>query len=281
MGWTDSDTVKSHLLALDQNPNVYSDVEAAVDTDGKAVLPHRGLVEDSEKVKILKLLEPDSQSGVTMNGETWTQLSYGDLVPGEIVIADDDGLQTIYQMDADYCFNPQDGEIRRISGGSIGDGASVQTYYRRYQVMVETADYAINYSLGEIEIVVGGGLAENTTIWVDYQLSAASGVDNLIDGAITEAEDKILSRLKDDYSFDSEDQGLITGATELSLAILCRALSSRALVDGAPSAGDRAKGWRELADRYEAISWQTLRPFLAAPAMVSGSKRGNSSWGWD
>ena len=280
MGWTDSTTVKKHLLDLDRLPTDIENVVLRLDASGDASFPHGGIVEDSETVKVKLQLGPIAQAAVSLNGETWTALNHDYLVAGEIVVADGEDLGTVYQLDADYCFNEQDGELRRISSGSIGDGASVQVYYQRFSVLTKDVDYTIDYATGELAMGTVGALEPDTQVWVDYQLSAAAAIDALVSEAITETEDKILSMLKPDYTADSTDQGLITGATELTMATLCRSLATHALADGAPAAEGRSRGWRELSDRYNSAAMVTLRRFIAYPTMTSGSKKGNSSWEW-
>ena len=280
MGWTDTDTVKKHLLSLDQLPTEFTDVEVHLAANGKASLPHRGIVSDSEKVKVIGQLTPEHQSGVTLNGETWVALSYDDLVPGEIVLAADDGLETVYQLDVDYCFDPAQGKIRRIAGGAIGDGASVDVYYVRYTVMTPVIDYTIDLSAGEITRVPTGDLEIETSIVVDYEISVETAVDALLAEALTEAEDKILASLSEDYDVTSTDQGLITGATELTLSIICRGLSSHVLSDGRTAAEGRSRAWRSLAEQYQEQAWRTLQPFLDMHTFTGSKRQGNTNWEW-
>ncbi|MBT3231512.1 MAG: hypothetical protein HN356_01725 [Calditrichaeota bacterium] len=280
MGWTDADTVRKHLLSLDNLPTVFKDVEVSLDSAGKAYLPHRGIESGSAQVKVLKQLLPNSQSGVTLSGETWVALSYDDLVPGEIVVASDDGLGTAYQLDSDYCFNPADGKLRRISGGSISDGASVEVYYKRYEVKTAVVDFTIDLSTGVITRVPTGDLEIETNIYVDYEISDASAVDELMTEALTEAENKILGLLKSEYTIESSDRGLITGATELTLSIICRGLAMRALSDGRTAAEGRSRAWRNLSQQYESQAWITLQSFLAVHIPTGGTTQGNSNWEW-
>ncbi len=280
MGWTDSDTVKKHLFDLDQRFTDFTDVEIRLDAYGVGTLPHKGIVDDSDVVKRILQLEPTSQSSVTLSGETWVQLSYDNLVPVQIVVCGDDGLQTVYHLDQDYAFNPVTGKIRRISSGDIPDGGSVDVFYRRYEIMTRSVDYAIDNDAGTITIESGSALVGDSTVWVDYQVSVATGADQLISEAITEAEDKILTRLKDGFNGDSEDQGLITGATELTLAIVCRGLATQALSDGCTAAEGRGRGWRELAESYVRSAWITLAPFLSNPVIQHGNRKPNQSWEW-
>ena len=280
MGWTDSDTVKKHLIDLDRHPTQYKDVPVAINDSGFGQLPHRGIESDTDVVKRIAAVEPTGQSGVTLTDEIWADLTYDKIIPNQMVVADDDGLQQIYLADVDYVVDWTDGKVRRISGGAISNGAVVQVYYQRYQALIRNTDYTIDIATGEISVKSGGSLEPNSTVHVDYQLSAASGVDNLVSEAITEAEDKILSRIKDEYDATSTDQGLITGATELTLAIICRSLATRALSDGSPSAEGRARAWRELAAQCQTDALVTLRPFLDNPAMRPGDKKSNTSWEW-
>jgi len=280
MSWTTSAIIKKHLFDLDRQPTEYRDVEVRLNSAGVGYTPHRGLVSGSEKVKRPVSMTPTEQSGVTLNGETWVQLSYDNLVPRQLIVAADNGLSTVYQLDKDYAFNPDGGKVRRIDGGDITDGASVEILYQRYEVLTRDSDYTIDYDTGGLTAKTGGSLEPETAIWVDYRTSAASGADQLIDEAIAEAEDKILGNLKDDYDASSTDQGIKTGATELTLAVICRGLASRSLSDGLSSAENRSHGWRELARQYELAAWRTLRPFLKSPQIVQGLKKSNQSWEW-
>ncbi len=280
MSWTSSEIIKKHLFDLDRLPTEYNDVAVKFNAAGKGLLPHKGLVASSEKIKRLAAMIPAEQSGVTLNGETWVQLNHDNLFPGEIVVTADSDLDTVYEANKDFACNAATGKVRRIASGSINEGAVVKVYYLRYEVMSKTVDYNIDYDSGEITIVVGGSLEPETTVWVDYQISTASGADQLIDEAITEAEDKILSLLKDEYNASSEEQGIKTGAAELTLSIICRGLTSRALGDGETSAEGRARGWRELAVQFETSAWRTLRPYLHTPQLVKGAKKSNQSWEW-
>ena len=281
MSWTNADTIKKHLFDLDRRPAEYSDVGLRISATGKGSLPHQGLVEESEKVKRTAALEPTSQSGVQLNGETWVQLNYDNLVPGQMVVADDDGLKDVYLEGIDYGVNWEGGKIRRIDGGDISDGATVELFYRRYEVLQRDVDYTINWTTGEISTTAAGKLKPDTTVCVDYNLTAASGADQLIPEAITEAEDKIVCRLKAEYGPESTDQGLKTGATELVLSLVCRGLVTRALSDGEPVAEGRAKAWMALARDLESNAWATLRPFLEPPLSHPGDKKRNRSWDWE
>ena len=56
MGWTDAATVRKHLLSLDDLPTLFRDAEVYLGADSKASLPHRGIVSESDQVKVIKQL---------------------------------------------------------------------------------------------------------------------------------------------------------------------------------------------------------------------------------
>jgi len=279
MAWTDSATVKKHLVDVDRVVTEYRDVPVKIGSDGTGYLSHKGMVSGSVAVKKRSTLTPSTQT-VTLNGENWSSLTYTNLVPGEVVVAANSGLATIYQLDSDYAIDFAGGKIRRIAGGTISDGATVTIYYQRYTLLMLDTDYTVSYTGGSISKVSGGGLNADTTVWVDYDLSSGSVVDDLIGDAIVEAEDKILARLKSAYSASSTDTGLKSGATELALAIVCRGMVARALSDGYPCAEGRSKNWMALANNYEQSAIVTLKPFVDTGAITAATKKANGSWGW-
>jgi len=280
MSWTDSDTVKKHLCAAEIPSAEHRDVAVQINASGTSQLPHRGLVENSEKVKRPAGISPEGPEVIILNGVNWAQLANADLTPGQAVAAADILISEVYAESVDYAIDWQAGKVRRLAGSAITDGGTVQVWYQRYEVLTKGVDYNIDYAEGQITMAAGGPDLANTTLYMDYALSAYDGASGLLDQAIEHAEDKILARLKEGYDANSTDQGLITGATELALSIVCRGLASRALLDGAPSAEGRARGWLQLAKDYETTAYITLRPFLANPLLVSGSKSGNASWEW-
>jgi hypothetical protein len=280
MAWTDSETVKAHLPGLDTPDAVVQDEAVRFDALGVAQLSRRGIKNGSEVVKRLATTNPVGPEEVTLPAETWIALPDSPLLPGQSVVSDGWPLGTIYAEGRDFLIDESPGKIRRVAGGSIGDGATVTTWYQTYEALTKDVDYVIDYALGTISIQTGSDLEPGSSIWVDYEQDALASVDGLIDSAITEAEDKIVRRLKSDYSSSSTDQGLVTGATELTLSIVCRSLAVRALSDKAPGAEARAKAWILLAQQFEQTASFTLRSFLASPAITSGKRESNGSWEW-
>jgi len=280
MSWTNETAVRAHLVNLDRSISAYSDEAAVVNADGAALLAHRGVAAASEVVKRIAELDPVGPVTVTLNGEIWSGAPDAQLIPSSLVAADGWKLDAIYLEDIDYVLDAAAGKIRRVTGGAISDGASVKLFYRRYEVLVRDVDYEIDYAAGEI-MAVAGTFEPGATLYVDYALDLADAAGALIVAAITEAENKILLRLKSDYGASSTDQGLVTGATELASAIVCRGLAAQALADGLPAAASRSKQWLQLAHDYETASVITLKPFVKSPVIQPGGKGANNSWEWN
>ena len=280
MAWTDSDTVKKFLPGLSGGAIQFMDIAVTLGADGKGNLPHPGILSGSEVVKRPAAGGIVGPEAVALPAETWVALAAATLVPGELVAAGQWRLTTLYEEGRDFLVDATAGKIRRINGGAIGAGATVHVWYQKYEALVKDVDYTITYATGALARTTGSSVPPEATLMVDYKLNAASSVEDLIPKAITQAEDKILRRLESGYTTSSTDQGLITGATELTVAIICRSLSGRALGDGLPAAQSRGKTWIELAAHFERSASHTLKPFMTVPAIASGGAQGNVNWEW-
>jgi hypothetical protein len=85
--------------------------------------------------------------------------------------------------------------------------------------------------------------------------------------------------LKDDYSASSTDQGLKTGATELTLAIVANAKAMDMMLKlPSDDADGAARQWRDMSMRYEAQAWRTLDRFLKARSWRGAQAVINKSW---
>jgi len=281
MSWTDTESVKKFLPGLMGGSTLIEDVSVRLDDTGAVRLPHSGIASGTE---VVKRFPADSLVGpeeVTLTGETWETLSYPALVAGELVAASNWRLTSVFSEGLDFLVNRSEGKIRRIADGTIVSGATVHVWYQRYEVLTKGADYEIDYPTGTVSLATGSSLPPGSSLVVDYELNAISSVEALIPEAIAQAEDKIARRLKSDYTSSSTDQSLVTGATELSLSIICRSLSIMALGDGLPAAQSRAKAWLELASQFEKSAVQTLKPFISVSMPSRGGVMGNQSWLWN
>ncbi len=197
-------------------------------------------------------------------------------------VAEDTFITTIYIECVDYTIDYPNGKIRRDASGSISDGGTVYVWYQYYTVHTKNTDYTINEETGTIARIDGGGIANGSRVWVDYELDMGSVVDSLMEQAIVEAEDKILTRLSSDYTVGSTDQGLKTGATELALSIITREMAAEAMrIYPSSKAAALSEQWRKLSIRFEQQAWKTLSMFLAAPVVRGARVYTNPSFGND
>ncbi len=236
------------------------------------------ITEDSEKVKTIDLSAPYEAGGKILNGTSWRSLDHEEIVPNSVVVADDALRSTVYTEGEDYVIDYDQGKIRRIAGGAIGDGATVYIWYLYYTVHTCDTDYTIDYDAGTLVRIGAGNIADGGIVYVDYTTTASSVPDALIEEAITEAEDKIVARLSDGYSASSTDQGLKTGATELAIAIVANAKAMNIMNRLQSSdSDDMARQWREMSHRYENQAWKTLSRFLNKPAVRAAKTSINMS----
>lgn len=268
MAYTDINTVKKHLLQSDVVIASVENEEHTLWGTDSVQLNSALITEDSEKVKTIDLSVPYEEGARILSGSSWTNLAYGEIVPNSVAAANDELRTTIYTEGVDYVVDYDTGKIRRETGGSIGDGDTVYIWYQYYTVHRKDTDYTVDCGTGTIARISGGGIADGGLIYVDYETTASTVPDQLIEEAITEAEDKIIARLADGYSSSSSDQGLSTGATELAVSIVCNAKAMDIMNRlHAESSDDMARQWREMSVRYEKQAWTTLSRFLKKPAL--------------
>lgn len=279
MAWTSTSRVKNHLLLYPLPSQTVRDVPVQMDSVGKGQCPHRGILAGSERVK----KRTSSLSGaepVLLTATDWKSLSGGNLVPGEVVVSADRNAEFIFGLNLDYVVNWEEGKIRRTPNSAIGDGQTVQVWFYRYLLLTPGEDYEMDYTSGHIEQVLGGPQLADQLLWVDYEISPQGSIEGLVNQAIEEAEERIRARLKEEYINGEPPPGLVNGATELAVAVICRALATYALSDREHSPEGRCKGWLQLAQQYETVAFQSLKPFLLSPMMAPGGKSPNTSWEW-
>ena len=283
MSWTDSATVKKHIMQSDIADGEVENEEHTLRGTDSEQLNSTLILNDSEEVKTIDLGEPYAFGALTLTSYNLATLGHSDLAPGSVVVADGVHRTTVYVEGVDYVVDYEAGKIRRAVGTSIPSGSDVYVWYLYFTVHVKDTDYTIDSEAGTVARINGGGIADGGIVYVDYQSSASTVTDSLIAEAITEAEDKILRRLSDSYNASSTDQGLKTGATELSISIICNSKAMDIMNRSRDSGADDMSGqWREISHRYEKQAWETLSYFLRKPAVSPVKKLQNRSfdnWG--
>ncbi len=276
MSWTDADTIKIHLQSFTVDSLTVKVLSLTLEGVTQQQLPHNTLLSGSVRVASQLAADPTGPVEITLTGTSWYPLGYQNILPGSVVVGNDDFPSTRYVEGADYAVKDVDGEIKRLSGSSIASGATIYVWLLPLTVYVEDQDYEVDHSAGRISRKVGSSIPDPARVLLDYQTSAAGASVALISRAITEAEEKITARLRDEYSTSSTDEGLKIGATELTLSIICDDLALRSLSGvGDPSSDDRARRFMELAVRYGQRATTTLGRFLTQPIPSSAILKNN------
>ncbi|MBZ0266166.1 hypothetical protein K8I28_16030 [bacterium] len=266
MSWTDANTVKIHLLGFLVNGLEVVDHEITLEGSAEIQLPHRNLLSGSVRVAGLLAENPSGPEQLTLNGTSWQGLGVQNVLRNSVVLTDDLALSTRFIENVDFAVDAVGGKVKRLSGSSIGDGESVYVWFIPLTLYSNGSDYDVDLSAGTLERLVGGDIPDPATMLVSYEVNEAAVTDTLISEAIVEAEDKIAALLKLEYDTESSDQGLKTGATELTLAIISDSLALHSLGGGTDShADDRARRLMELARRFELRAQATLSRFISQP----------------
>ncbi len=266
--WTTRDIVKKHLQLVSNTPQTIANEEIICIGTTPTLLANKSV--SNVEVKTINSLAPIVDSGVTLSGVNWRALDHSEIVPGSVVVAANQSLSGFYLEGVDFVIAYDTGYIRRCAGGAIADGATVYPYYLWFTVLTVATDYTLDAGLGAITRVIGGAIEEYEFLFVDYSTSAGTIDDNLIDQCIVEVEDDILQRLSGTYTSSSADQGLITGATWLAIAAICRDMGIKALMmNNSDDADGAASSWIALSKIYEVRAWDVLSRFLESKAKRS------------
>ena len=263
MAFTDLQTVRKHLISSKIPEQEVREHPVYLSGTNEVELPHGNLVESSETVKWVNRIHPEQDGSIQLITEKWAAINATFLIPGTVVVVTDDDLATVYVEEKDYVIDHQEGLIRRVASGDIPNLQQVFVHFERFDVFEQTTDYTMDYEDGKITRTAGSGIPSGTTVLVDYTVAEGSLEDAMIEQAITEAEDIVLRSLSSEYDESSDDQGLTTGATQLSLSIFARSMAAETLVANRSSdAHSRSREWQSLAAQLEAQAWQTLGSFL-------------------
>jgi len=263
MAFTTLSIIKKHLLSgVVAGLRVEDHVVQLNGTD-EVELPHHGLIEKSEAVKWIVEMKPEREGPVQLTGTDWVSLAHAFLVPGSVLLTLSDALATLYTEEVDFQTDAAGGCIRRVETGGIPDLQPVLAFYLYYRLFEADSDYIMDYVAGTLRRASESSIPDGAHLFVDYEAMAGSLTDELILQAIDDVQDRIVRALAPGYSNSSTDHGLQTGATQLVLAVLARAMATeqlarRLITDSA----ERAREWQKMTDSFEAQGWRILRPFL-------------------
>jgi hypothetical protein len=279
MSWTTLAIVRKHLQETSAPVTAVENEAHVLTAEDPVQLGSASVTTGSEEVKSIDLGSPYSAGTIVLNATNWRRVPHDDLVHDTVVVAAEPALNTVYIEGTDYVVDYEQGRLKRAAGSAIPDGGTVYVWYFYYTVHARDTDYTIDYDAGQLARVGSGAIADGSTVYVDYATAAGTVTDDLINQAILEAEDKILARLKEDYGTGSTDQGLVTGATELALAVVCNAQAMETIRRRPSDEADGAAAqWREISKRFEAQAWRTLDRFLKTRARRGSAAVRNESW---
>lgn len=263
MAFTSLSVIKKHLLRSDFGSVRIENQVVQLNGTDDIELPHHGLIEESEAVKWIAQMAPEREGPLQLSGTEWTSLKRTHLVPNSILLTLSDALNTLYVEEVDFQTDVTPGQIRRVESGSIPDLQPVLAFYLAYDLFERDTDYVVDEAAGTLRRIADGQIPDGAHVLVDYEVLAGSMTDELILQAIDDVQDRIERALAPGYSASSTDHGLQTGATQLVLAVLARAMATeqlarRLITDSA----ERAREWQKMTDAFEAQGWRILRPFL-------------------
>jgi hypothetical protein len=183
----------------------------------------------SLRVKSQQTLSPVRQTiTVSVNGMTVTN---SPIVRGSVVLATDSSLGRIYIENLDYIVQYESSTLQPKSGGALVIGQNVVVWYIPMHLYAAGEDYAIDHDRAEIRRLVGGGIESGETIDLDFVPVFTGFDEQLIAVAVNEANSAIEREIDPERQFGA-DESLVAAATCKALEIVCFSAASRELSNG-------------------------------------------------
>lgn len=268
MSYTTIDEVRMQLLGASNAQRSIRNELLPVVRGQLAFLRNFPIISESVRVKGYFSYARKEYS-VIFSDSNWIPFTSEGIVPGTVAVCDGVRIDKIYVEGYDYLIDYDNGSIRRLTQGSLREGDSVTIYLNLFVFFVVDSDYAVNPQLGAIELLSESKIPESWTVYVDYDMFESAVSDDLVAQAIAKAETIIEARLVS--TSDSNSPLLVTGAMQLSCAMLARTLAARPLNESKGSQTEgRSKMWLELAQQYESAAWITMEPLLRKPLRRAG-----------
>jgi hypothetical protein len=268
MAFTNIDLVKRHILEHELGTVSKENVACRLVGEVPSQLPHVPLVAGSEKVKAKEQSTPLSETVSFASSDT-VQLAQQELIPDTVVVAKDSSLGQIYAENVDYSIHYDDGQLTRISGGSIPQGSSVVIWYLCFRVYARDTDYKIEYGKGQLERIGSGDIEDGQWVLVDYTVEFALLSDEVMENAVGEANQRILDYVDSSYA-NSADQYLVTAETYLTVSILCNVKAMEAMTQNVASgtgwqAHSVSLAWSKMSSVYRNQAYELLKKFKKDP----------------
>ena len=273
MPFTSPELVRAHLSDLRLGEISISGIAVTLSGTQPSALPHGGLGPGSVIVKAERSANPTRESR-TLAGD-WASVSHNQIVSASVLVASDASLSTVYVENIDYIADYAGGRVRRMSGGAIATGQTVEIWYRYYHVYASGDDYTIDAAGGTVTRKSNGAIADGQTILADYRVPLGTVSDSVIERAISEAGEAVLAMI-DSRQSDEPASGIVIGETHWAVAAVCRMRAAASLAQtGTASANSRAAAqvWLELADRYDRTGRDHLARFAAPVAPLQSARK--------
>jgi len=273
MPYTSPKLVRAHLSGLRATDLPVSDVPVVLNGADPVQLPHVGLVESSVAVKALQSSAPEMEE-IALTVE-WVSLTYTNIVARSVVVGSDSSLTTVYVENTDYIVDYAGGRIRRLPEGSIFVGGTVSVFYDAYRIYIKGDDYTIDALNGLISRNPAGAITDGQTVLVDYMVGLGTISDAVIENAIVEIDDAVVTMLDPAY-YDQPTPGIVIGETHWVVAAVCRMQAAATLTESDAlivGAHNLARIWLDLADRYEQSGRERLSQFAKSHTTPSAAKR--------
>lgn len=224
-------------------------------------LPDSNIQVGSEKVKGKEILSPVQENISFSSGDT-IQLLHTELIQDTVVVTSDTSLGKVFVENIDYSIDYDNGKLTRISSGSILALSSVVIFYLYYRVYQKGVDYQLDYQKGELTRLTSGVIEDGQWVLLDYKVEYGFLNDETIAQAIAEADERVLKFIDPSY-YESEDQGLVTAETYLSVSILCDIKAVEVLNLNIYGANTQllSKSWNMMAEVYSKKAYLVLSDF--------------------
>ena len=273
MPFTSPDLVRAHIANANFGEAEVREVPAILNGTTPAQLPHAGLTAGAI-VKSKRANTPASESATLTTG--WIVLNHAQLIADTVVIANNSSLGLVYTENIDFVVDYAGGRVRRIESGAISNGQTVSIWYGHFHIYTEGDDYAINALSGQLTRKSTGDIADGQQVLVDYTVSLGSVSDTIIDQAIAESGEAVLTIISE-ANHESPSPGIVIGATHMAVAQLARMRAATLLADStinASVARAAAQLWLEIASQYDRSAHTFLARFANPISPRHGLRRG-------
>ena len=263
MPFTTKEIVQKHILDHHLGSTAVENERVRLSGSDDVFLQKKPILKDSERVKGKEQIEP-TQESVSLAGSDTFALSHSELIPETIVMASDSSLGIIYLENVDYHIDYDIGAIRRLSSGSIPQGADLVIWYLYFRVYQRGVDYEIDYQKGSIRRRTSGDIESEQWLYIDYTAEYGSLGDEVLENAISEANDQIITFIDDSHR-ESTDRSLVDAETYLAVSIICRIRAMEAISPSRRTgSGVDARSWTALSETYKKEAYNFLSRFSGA-----------------